>query len=105
MDWENAEGSWFDFYRQVAGLRAKYLNGTERFTVLAAAPQSCLFGLCAGAGGALPHRLAECRDTPCPLPEAKEAERLWEQNASHEALGPWAFGCAGRPGGPAVLSN
>ena len=42
MDWENAEGSWFDFYRQVAGLRAKYLNGTERFTVLVAAPQSRL---------------------------------------------------------------
>ena len=50
MDWENAEGSWFDFYRQVAGLRAKYLNGTERFTVSRGGASKLPVRLCAGAG-------------------------------------------------------
>lgn len=105
MDWENAEGSWFDFYRQVAGLRAKYLNGTERFTVLAAAPQSCLFGYALEREGLCLTVWLNAGDTPCPLPEAKEAERLWEQNASHEALGPWGFRVCRQARRPAVLSN
>ena len=105
MDWENAEGSWFDFYRQVAGLRAKYLNGTERFTVLAAAPQSRLFGYALEREGLCLTVWLNAGDTPCPLPEAKEAERLWEQNASHEALGPWGFRVCRQVRRPAVLSN
>ena len=105
MDWENAEGDWFAFYRQTAGLRAEYLNGTERFTVLAAAPQSCLFGYALEREGLCLTVWLNAGDAPCPLPEAEEAERLWEQNASHEALGPWGCRVCRQTRRPAVLSN
>ena len=91
MDWQNAKGEWFAFYRRATGLRAKYLNGTERFTILAAAPQSRLFGCALEREGFCLTAWLNAGDTPCPLPEEEGSEVLMEDGPGGGGLGPWGF--------------